>query len=84
VINQATINHLADALANAKARGHEWVQLVRTTRGGNSPRNWTRARVISARPSLHGRCIGAGNICGSWIFDVRIAELESFLEAHRP
>lgn len=75
----ATVLHLRDALANAKAREHEWVQLMAWR--GNSPKPWDRCRVISGKPCLMGRCIGPGNIVGQWRFDVRVSELEAWLKA---
>lgn len=76
---EATVKFLRDALANAQARGHEWVQLVAWR--GNSPKRWDRCRVISSKPCLMGRCIGAGAIVGQWRFDVRVSELEAWLKA---
>jgi hypothetical protein len=69
---------LRDKLVDAKARGHNYVQIVKWS--GNSPRNWERARIVSGRPSLMGRCIGAGHICGQWRFDVRVEDLERWLD----
>jgi hypothetical protein len=75
---------LSGVLADARSKGHEWVQLVRFRNGGNSPRNWDRCRVINGRPSLMGRCIGSGMVLGSWRFDVRVDDLEAWLKAHTP
>jgi len=71
---------LAAKLSDAKSKGHEWVLLVKYTRGGNSPRTWDRCRIVSGRPSLMGRCVGPGAIVGSWLFDVRAVDLEKWLD----
>ncbi len=78
---ESACQHLADALASALARGHEWVQLVHFRRGGNSPKNWDRCLVVRGKPSLYGRCIGAGVAMGSWRVEVKTADLEAFLIA---
>lgn len=55
----------------------EYMQLVADT--GNSPRNWERAIVARGKPSLIGRCIGAGRWPGQWVFDCKLDVVEAWL-----
>lgn len=66
-------------IAEVKANGGEYIQLVKCRRGGNSPKNWSRARIEPGRPSLWGKSIGPGRILGSWLFDVKITDAEAWL-----
>jgi hypothetical protein len=68
---------IADECARKRGLGHEYMLLAADT--GNSPRNWERAIIARGRPSLIGRCIGAGKWPGQWIFDVRLDVVEAWL-----
>jgi len=57
--------------------GGGYIQLFADT--GNSPKNWDRAIIFRGKPSLIGRCIGAGKWPGQWLFDVRVEVAEAWL-----
>jgi hypothetical protein len=77
------IETLTAALVDGQVEGRGYVLLVRYGRGGNSPRNWSRCRVISGKPSLMGRCVGPGAVVGSWLYDVRVDDLEKWLKTRK-
>lgn len=80
VVSEGAMTHqLQDIAASARAKGHEYVQLVIVRQ--NSPRDWTRAQI---RPGLFGKCIGAtGRYPGEWLFDVRVDAIEAWLERRK-
>jgi hypothetical protein len=70
-------------IAFCRANGLEYILLVKSTSGGNSPKNWTRCRVMPGKPALMGRCVGAGQHIGQWLFEVTVDELEAWMKGGR-
>ena len=72
------IEFLRAKAIDARELGHEHVQLVKYLR--RPPKTWDRVRVVTGKPSLMGKCIGAtGHAPGQYLFDVKLVELEAWL-----
>lgn len=74
-----TLESLRAKAAASRALGHEYVQLTKNWQ--RSPRNWDRVRLITGKPSLMGRIVGAtGRRPGEYLVDVKLVELEAWLQ----
>jgi hypothetical protein len=76
----ALVDRLSAKAADSRAKGHEYVRFTKNWQ--RSPRNWDRARLITGKPSLMGRIVGAtGVFPGEYLVDVKLVELEAWLKA---
>jgi hypothetical protein len=64
----------------ADEAGEQTIRFAKSTRGGNSPRNKERVRIISGNPSLMGKCVGAGDWIGQWAFEVTVDDARRWLK----
>lgn len=75
------LEFIRERVSNARNLGHEYIQVVVARR--NSPRNWDRAVVIRGKPTLFGQCVGSTAIPGAWLFDVKVADAQAWLDGSR-